>query len=147
MSQNTYSVTIDRPVEAVFAFMDDVSRESEWQPAIRSARAEPEGPTAVGTKKHYVSEFMGREVKNTYVTTVFEKNRRVVYETTPQSTVQATASFTWESTGRGTLVTMSVQGEPKGVLRLVPRGVLDRVYQKEIQETLTRLKSCLESAG
>jgi len=147
MSQHTYSITIERPVEEVFAYMDDVSREREWQPAIRSARVEPEGATAVGTKKHYSSEFMGREVKNTYVTTVFEKNRRVVYETTPQSTVQAIASFTWESTERGTLVTMSVLGEPKGVLRFVPRGVLDRVYQKEIKDTLTRLKSCLEAAG
>ena len=147
MSAQKHSITIERPVTEVFTYMDDVSRESEWQPAIRSARAEPEGPSAVGTKKHYVSEVMGREVKNTYVTKVFEQDKRVVYETTPDSTVRATASFTWERTASGTLVTMSLQGEPKGVLRFVPRGVLDKFYQQEIEATLKRLKSCLEKAG
>ncbi len=145
MSENRYSIIIERPVEQVFKYMDDVALETEWQPAIRSARAEPPGQTGVGTEKHYISEFMGREVKNTYVAKVFEKNRRVVYETTPKSTLQGTATFTWERVESGTLVTMSVDGEPRGVLRLLPRGVLDRFYQNELEATLHRLKNRLES--
>jgi carbon monoxide dehydrogenase subunit G len=136
---------IARPVDEVFAYMDDVSLEQEWQPAIRAARAEPEGPTAVGTKKIYTSEFMGREITNTYIAVVSEQNRRVVYDTTPDSAVKATASFTWEPVEGGTVVSMTVDGQPKGVLRFVPRGVLDRFYQQEIEATLQRLKSRLES--
>jgi hypothetical protein len=146
MTENRYSIIIERPVNEVFDYMDDVSREVEWQPAIKSARAEPPGQTGVGTKKHYTSEFMGREVKNTYVTKVFEKYRRVVYEATPKSTIQGTATFTWEPAEKGTLLTMSIRGEPKGVLRLVPRGVLDHFYQSELETTLQRLKKRLESS-
>lgn len=147
MSANRYSIVIERPVNEVFEYMDNVALEVEWQPAIKSARAEPEGQTGVGTKKHYTSEFMGREVKNTYVTKVFEKNKRVVYETTPRSTIQGTATFTWDPAENGTLVTMSIDGEPKSVLRLLPRGVLDRFYQSELETTLQRLKKRLESNG
>ena len=147
MSENRYSIIIERPVEEVFEYMDNVALEIEWQPAIKAARAEPSGQTGIGTKKHYTSEFMGREVKNTYVTKVFERNRRVVYETTPKSTIHSTATFTWEPVETGTLVTMSIDGEPKGVLRLLPRGVLDRFYQNELEATLQRLKKRLEANG
>jgi len=51
-------VFIERPISAVFAYMDDVSREREWQPNIREARKDPPGETAVGTRKVYLSEFM-----------------------------------------------------------------------------------------
>ena len=49
--------------------MDDISREQEWQPSLRSAEQDPPGPSREGTKKRYVSEFMGRELRNTYVVT------------------------------------------------------------------------------
>ena len=88
---------------------------------------------------------MGRDVKNTYLIKEFEEQKRVVYETTPQSSVQGVVTFTWEPVDAGTIVTMSIAGEPKGVLRFVPRGVLDRFYQNEIEAALKRLKSCLES--
>ena len=147
MPEHPYSIMIARPVDEVFAYMDDVPLEPEWQPAIRTARAEPPGPTAVGTKKFYTSEFMGREIKNTYVAVVAEQNRRAVYETTTDSAVQATASFTWEPVEGGTVVSMALEGQPKGVLRFVPRAVLDRFYQQESEATLARLKSRLESTA
>lgn len=125
--------------------MDNMSRESEWQPAIRSARTEPAGTTVLGTRKIYSSEFMGLEVSNTYVANVAEENQRVVYETTPHSTIQATAAFTWEPVERGTKLTMSVEGRPTGVLRLIPRDLMERAYEKEIIETLRLLKSRMES--
>ncbi len=145
MATNTYSIIVNRPLTEVFAYMDDVSREREWQPAIKSARVEPEGATTVGTEKHYTSEFMGREVRNTYVAKIFEKNARVVYETTSKSAISATASFAWDEVDGGTKVTMSITGEPKGILKLIPRGVLDKVYEQEIKGALRRLKERLET--
>ncbi len=145
MREHTHSVFIDSPVEDVFAFMDNVTRESEWQPSLTSARSEPAGPTTVGTRKHYTSTVLGRKVKNTYVTTVFEKNKRIVYETTPDSTLSGAAQFTWESMDQGTVVTITVRGEPKGALRLVPKKMLDRFHEKEMEASLQRLKEILES--
>ncbi|UCD23030.1 MAG: SRPBCC family protein [Gemmatimonadota bacterium] len=139
------TVLINRSVAEVFAYMDDISREREWQPNIRETYQDPPGPTAIGTKKTYVSEFMGKSVRNTYVTKVFEPNVHVRYETTKDSTVQGTAGFRWDAEGSGTKVTMTFEGKPKGVLRFVPEAMLAGLYQQELEATLERLKQALEN--
>ncbi len=44
MSRSSASIVIRRPVSEVFAYMDDVSREIEWQPNLQFAEKHPEGP-------------------------------------------------------------------------------------------------------
>jgi carbon monoxide dehydrogenase subunit G len=127
--------------------MDDVTREHEWQPNILEAYKEPLGQTAVGTRKRYLSQFMGKRIENTYVTKLFEPNSRVVYETTSDSVLQARAELHWEAVGSETRVTMSFQGKVGGVLRFIPGRVLDAAYRKELESTLSLLKERLESAG
>ena len=46
----TSSIEINRKPEDVFAYVDQLERHGEWQPAIVSARKEPAGPTRVGTR-------------------------------------------------------------------------------------------------
>lgn len=139
-----HETLVRRPVSEVFAYMDDVSREREWQPGIREAWKEPPGPTDVGTKKHYVSEFMGRRVENTYLTRLFEPGRRVVYETAPGSVLRARVELSWRPQGDDTRVSIEVEGKVSGPLRLVPRAVLEGVYMKELEKSLGLLKARLE---
>ena len=49
-----------------------------------------------------------------------------------------------EPVGGGTRVTMLVQGKPAGVLRFVPKKVMEKVYQAELAASLERLKARLE---
>lgn len=142
-----HQIVIGRPVSVVFAYMDDVSREGEWQPGISEARKDPPGPTTVGTRKHYVSEFMGRKIENTYVTRVFERDTHAVYETTPGSVLQARAELRWEPVGSGTRVTMGFEGKVGGPLRFVPQRMLEGVYRKELESSLRLLKERLEAMG
>ncbi len=125
--------------------MDDVTREREWQPNILEAYKDPPGQTVVGTRKRYLSRFMGKRIENTYVTKVFEPNRRVVYETTSDSVLQARAELLWEPVGDETRVTMSFEGKVGGVLRFVPGRILDAAYRNELESTLALLKERLES--
>jgi carbon monoxide dehydrogenase subunit G len=145
--KHQHQILINRPVEEVFRYMDDVSREHEWQPNIAEAAKDPPGETQVGTRKRYVSLFMGKRIQNTYVTRVFERNRHVVYETTPDSVLQARAELRWETEAGGTRVTMGFQGKVGGVLRFVPRSLLDATYKNELASTLKLLKERLESEG
>ena len=138
------SILILRPVSDVFAYMDDVSYEHEWQPALRGAEQEPPGAAAIGTRRHYVSEFMGRSVKNSYEVKAYEPNQRVVLESMPGSIVSAVNEILWTSEGAGTRVTMSVEGKPTGVLRFVPGSVLEAAFREQVKESLTLLKQCLE---
>ena len=142
-----HRVIIDAPLSRVFAYMDDVTREKEWQPAIVEASKEPQGPTAVGTRKRYESEFMGRHIVNTYVTTRFEPDSRVWYETTSDSVLRAKVELQFESTGTGTAVTMAVTGKATGPLRFIPTGILEGVFRKELEDSLRRLKEQLEDVA
>lgn len=139
------SIFIQRAVADVFAYMDDVRLEHEWQPSLRDAEQEPPGAAAVGTQRHYVTDFMGRSVKNSYEIKTYEPNQRVVLESMPDSTVSATNEILWASEGTGTRVTMSVQGTPKGVLRFVPGAVLEAAFRAQMKEALSLLKKRLES--
>ena len=138
-------VFIDCPVSEVFAYMDDVEQEKDWQPGIKEASKDPLGETAVGTRKRYVSEFLGRPVRNTYVTSAFELDKRVVYETTSDSVMKARMEITFEAEGSGTRVTMEIQAKPTGVLRFIPQAILEGTAGKELEKSLALLKKELES--
>ncbi len=140
------SVVIERPVEDVFSYMDDIEREPEWQPNLREVAQSPAGQPGVGTEKRYVSEFMGRRFENTYVNTVYEPNRRVAYTIKPGSDLQGEGEIRWEAVQEGTKVTMEVSPKPTGFLKFLPNGVLETMYSKELRTTLARLKECLEAS-
>jgi carbon monoxide dehydrogenase subunit G len=142
-----HQVVIDSPVTRVFAYMDDVDREREWQPSIQEAHKDPPGDTAVGTRKRYVSEFLGRRIENTYVTQVFELDQRVVYETTSDSVMRARAELGFEPAGSGTQVTMTVDAKPTGILRFIPRTLLEGTARNELETSLGLLKKQLEGEG
>jgi carbon monoxide dehydrogenase subunit G len=140
-----HQVLIKSPVSEVFAYMDDVEREKEWQPGIKKASKDPPGPTAVGTRKRYVSEFLGRSTTNTYVTSAFDTDQRVVYETTSDSVLRARVELTFEQTDSGTRVTMQVKAKPTGFLRFIPQAILESAARKELEGSLALLKKKLES--
>lgn len=146
MPSSEQDIVIRRPPDVVFAYMDDVAREREWQPSLREASQEPDGPTRVGTRKRYVSDFLGRRVENTYVAVEVDPGRRVRYESTRDSSVDATMEVTWAAVPEGTRVSLRIDGRPKGVLRFLPKAVLQEAWESQLRTTLARLRECLEGA-
>jgi carbon monoxide dehydrogenase subunit G len=146
MPSSTQDIVIRRPPDVVYAYMDDIDREREWQPSLREATQEPAGPTAVGTRKRYVSEFLGRRIENTYVAREVEPGRRVLYESTRDSSVEAVMEIAWAAVAEGTRVSLRVDGRPKGVLRFLPKAVLEEAWQSQLRSTLDRLKATLEGS-
>lgn len=147
MARYEQSIVIRRPVEEVFAYMDDVRREPEWQTQLVEAEQTPSGPTAVGTRKRYVSRFLGKRLENTYVVKTYERNRRLVARSTPDSVLDATSDLRWEPVPEGTRVTMALDGTAAGPLRFVPGALLQSTFEKEVSATLTRLKERLEAGA
>lgn len=145
MARYEQSIVIARPVADVFAYMDDIGREREWQPQLVEAEQTPRGPTAVGTRKRYVSEFMGKRLENTYVVTLCEPGRRIVAETTEDSVLEARSDLRWESVDSGTRVTMALEGTPSGALRFVPARMLEKTFEREVESALARLRERLEA--
>ncbi len=141
------STTISRPPAEVFEYMQDIEREREWQPNLREAEQTPDGEPGVGTRRRYVSEFMGKRFENVYVNTVYEPNRRVVYKSAPESDTQAEGEITWEAVESGTRVTMRLKAEVGGLLRLVPKSLVASVAKKELGDALARVKAQLEGTS
>ena len=147
MSRQSSSILISRPPDEVFAYMDDVSREQEWQANLLSAEQEPPGPTKVGSRKRYVSRFMGREVRNSYLVKELEPGRRIVCEAEKGSAIEARSEIRWEAEGVGTRVTMFLEAKPKGFLKFLPKAALELAYREEIKATLEKVKERLEAGG
>ena len=144
MAHYTESIVINRPVDVVFAYMNDLSREQEWQPGIQSAEQVPPGPQTVGTTRRYQSSFLGKKLRNVYVNRIYEPNRRVAYVSTAESDLTASADISFETAAGGTRVTMALEVEPPKKMRLVPKAMLDSTSRKQLRDSLSRLKSNLE---
>ena len=145
MDNQEYSIVVARPIGEVFAYLDDVESEREWQPNLREVQKTPPGPSAVGTKKRYVSQFLGKRIENTYEVIEMGPGWRIVYRTTPDSFVEATSEVRCEPEGDGTRVTMVVTARPGGALRLVPKKLMEKASVEELRDSLERLKALLEA--
>ena len=145
MEDQEYNIVVNRPIGEVFAYLDDVESESQWQPNLREAEKTPPGPSTVGTTKRYVSQFLGKRIENTYEVIEMGPGWRVVYRTTPDSSIEATSEVRCEPEGDGTRVTMVVTARPGGALRLVPKKLIEKASREEMAESLERLKALLEA--
>ena len=111
------TVTVDRPVERVFAYLSDFTTTNEWDPGtVRTTRQAGDG--GVGTQYHNVSEFMGRQTELTYV--VLEVSPTEVFRLRGENkTLVAHDTMTFVPTpDGGTTVTYRAQFDLKGLAKL-----------------------------
>lgn len=133
---------IRRPVEVVAPYASDPSFAPDWYANISAVEWKTPRPLSVGTEVSFVTRFLGRELRYTYV----------IVEHTPGSLVMRTAegpfpmetSYRYESMPDGTTrMTLQNRGTPSGFSRLVApfiRIAMRRATSKD----LTALKQILE---
>ncbi len=68
------SLVINRPVEKVFAFVNDSENAPQWRSSVLESRQTSEGPTCVGTTLTEVIRFLGRRIESTFEVTEYEPN-------------------------------------------------------------------------
>jgi uncharacterized protein YndB with AHSA1/START domain len=137
------SVTINKPVEEVFAFVVNHENTTKWQGGVEAII--PEGPAnAVGSKYTEVRKFMGQEMKSNLEITAFVENAKWAAKVL-KGPVPYEVTATFESTGGGTKMTTHVEGEPKGFFK-VAEGMLTGQLGKSLEEDGDRLKKILEGA-
>ena len=70
------TVTVDQPIEKVWAYLSDFRNTEEWDPpTVRTERVSGDGTQ--GTTYHNVSRLLGSEQEVTYVVTEHEVNERL----------------------------------------------------------------------
>lgn len=79
MIQARASITINRPIEEVFAFVADQHNAPQWQPTLLAVHRVTDGPIGIGTKHTVKRAFMGQQMEITNEYTKFEPNREITF--------------------------------------------------------------------
>jgi uncharacterized membrane protein len=143
--ETRFSITIDRPVEEVFAVLSNPEITPTWSSLAVEETVTSTGPIGVGTTYRAVGVVFGRRVVNENEVTEFEPNRMwtVRVLTGPMRTG---ASMAFEPVERGTHITMRITMEPAGLLRLAA-PLLVRLGRRQFQRDLEHLKRLMETGA
>lgn len=137
------SIVIRRAINEVFDYATTPHNIPEWQSSALAAKLEPEGAPQVGSTMFIKRKMMGRKLDNYHEITIFEPPNRMCY-TQSIGSMEAVGCMQFEAEGSGTTVTITFEGEPKGIMRLVG-GLLGRQISSGIEGDLVRLKGLLEA--
>lgn len=115
--QNT--ITIQRPVDAVFAFITDADGGTKWHRANRITPVS-EAPIGVGSTYRVEGRFLFWTFDSISEVTAFEKNQLVEYSS-DTGMYAYTLRYELEPTDTGTRFTEIGQADPKGALKFAIR--------------------------
>ena len=139
------SVTVDRPIQRVFAYLSDFTTTTEWDPGtIRTTLQEGDG--SVGTTYRNVSSFAGRQTELTYQVIEVSPDRRFALRG-ENKTVMAHDTMEFTPTPGGTTVTYTAEFSFKGLARLMAPLLtpalkkLGDEAERGLREALLRLES------
>lgn len=148
MAPITNSVEIARSPEDVFAYLTDMSRFTEWQEAVVSARPLDDGPMKVGSKATLTRRMGKREQTFTTELTDWNPPRSYGFRGL-DGPVRPIGQGTLEPVGDGhrTRFTFSIDFEGHGIGKLLVPLIVKRQAKKEIVESHEALKKRLEGSN
>ena len=135
------TITINRPVEEVFAFVADGRKATHW----RSGVLDVDLVSGQGVGARYsqgVKGPGGRRIPADYEITAFEPNEKIAFRATA-GPVRPEGSFTFEGLGAGTVLTFELHAVLSGWKRLVMGGAVQSTMNAEMG-ALDRLRDLLE---
>jgi carbon monoxide dehydrogenase subunit G len=137
------SVVINRPVEDIEAFLNDLQNQAQWVSGHIEVRSRTEGPLRPGYKYTDVRQMLGQRLEATVELMELVPKRRRSLKTT-EGPISAKATFTFEPVEGGTRVNYTFEGEAKGVFKLAD-PVLARMIQRQVETDFSNLKDLLEA--
>jgi hypothetical protein len=111
------TVTVDKPLGAVFGYLSDFTTTTEWDPGT-VVTVNQHGDGGVGTTYLNTSTFLGRQTQLTCIMREFAPGERIRLRG-ENKTVIAIDTMTFRSTDAGTEVTYTAQFTFKGPARLL----------------------------
>lgn len=135
------TVTVDKPLDQVWAFLTDFTNTEKWDPpTVSTERVSGDG--TVGTVYRNVSKILGREVEIEY--TVVEVEPKSVFRlrgTTSSMEMLDTMRFT--ESPDGVSVTYTAEFDPRGAAKLV-EPLLPLGLKKLGDDAAEQMKQVLE---
>ena len=135
------SITINAPIEKVFAYLDDPAHGMDFIPSITDIR-DITGQ-GVGQKWSWTYKMMGLPLKGEAEVTEYIRNKRCVVKTTGGILSTWTLAFK-ASAGRIRLKLVVEYTIPVPVIGKVSEGLVLRLNQREAEFAIANLKARLE---
>jgi uncharacterized membrane protein len=137
------SVIINRPVEAVFAFVSNPENSPKWGSGILEVEITSAGVDGVGATARTRRQFPGKQVEFQWQVTAYEPNRLMVVKST-SGPLSMQARYDFEPMpDHKTRLRFALQGKAGGFFKLA-ESLVSRQAQKELEADFLRLKDLLE---
>ncbi len=143
MASMDASVTINKPVEKVFAFFSDPANNTRWQGGLSESKQISPGVAGVGTKMQDTRDFLGQKLTTPYEITEYEANKKVSFKSSGGPITYA-GTFTFASAGGGTQVSAHFDFEVGGAFKIA-EGMVVSQAQKQFDGDFAKLKQMLEA--
>ncbi len=138
-----HNVVIQRPPADVFARVADVETWPAWNETAREARITSPGRRGVGATFQLTGQVLGRPLQVDHVVTEYEPHHRFAARTL-SGPFQATGTYVLDPVDGGTRLTLVMEGEPGGAMKLAG-PMIARTIKKQIETQVDHLKRLLET--
>ncbi len=136
---------VERPVEDVFAALQDFDKAPQWNPGLTEVRQTGDGPLGVGATVIYKGSFLGRGYESPSQYTEYVPNERFVSKTT-SGPFDLEVSTSLEPLEGATRITVTYRGESRGFFKLAEPLVF-RLTQKHLETANENFKALLEAGA
>jgi uncharacterized protein YndB with AHSA1/START domain len=142
MPAASYAVTIDRPVEAVFAFVADGDNSRRWRPGVLDIKRV--SGDRVGTRyAQGVRGPMKRRIAADYEITVYEPMRLLEFQTIT-GPARPHGRYDFVAVAGATRVTFALDAQLKGLWKFILGSAVQTTMNAEVKN-LDNLKRLLEA--
>jgi hypothetical protein len=142
MNEFTIVTVIGRPVDEVFAVIQDVAKTPVWTPGLSEARITSDGALEPGSALLYLGTFLGRAYESPAVCTALTENKQFATKST-SGPFHIEIDTTLEPVDGGTQVTSFYRGESRGFFK-VAEPILVRLTRKHFETAAENLRELLE---
>jgi uncharacterized protein YndB with AHSA1/START domain len=140
--QTIAEITINCPIEEVFAYIADNENDPNWcVPVVETTRIAGKAP-GVGARYAFASKVGLMKLRGEFEITGFE-TPEAIHWTGESSIVRFSGQYRLESTAAGTLLEERCAFEPKGFIKLLQATMIPQ-YTITYETQLQRLKQLLE---
>lgn len=143
MNEFEVVTVIERPVEAVFAFLVDPSKTADWTPGVTEARQTSDGPVGVGTTVLFIGRFLGRGFESLSECTDYVPNQKFTSKSI-SGPIHLEVDSTLQAVEGGTRLATVYRGESRGFFKLA-EPVIVRLAKKHFETAGENLKALLEA--
>ena len=144
MAHAENSLTINRPVAEVYAYLLEGANNPKWRPGVLDIARDPGAPAGLGAIYKQGLKGPGGRIDGDYKITQLQPNQLIEFQVIT-GPARPTGTYRLEPAGSGTRVSFVLDYKPKGLAKLM-EGMISKTMQAEVGN-LTNLKSVLESGA